>query len=199
GERWVNFHINFQNTGDGPAYKVVVVDTLPAGTDVEGISNMSASHPYSVQVIQTDPVVIVWSFVNINLPGKEENEPESHGYVSYTLPVEEGLPDYTILENRAAIYFDYNAPIITNTATITISSEVETDSGIITDVKEVNTMGSAFKVYPNPVSEKLYLELSELVQLPATLKIVNAAGQEVRQYSINSVNTVIDRLDLPFG
>jgi len=198
GERLVNFHINFQNTGDGPAYKVVVVDTLPVGTDVEGISNMSASHPYSVQVIQTDPVVIAWSFVNINLPGQEENEPESHGYISFTLPVEEGLPDYTVLENRAAIYFDYNAPIITNTATITISSEVETDSGIITDVNEVN-MGSAFKVYPNPVSEKLYLELSDPVQLPATLKIVNTAGQEVRQYSINSANTVIDRLDLPFG
>lgn len=199
GERLGNFHINFQNTGDGPAYKVVVVDTLPAGTDVEGISNMSASHPYSVQVIQTDPVVIVWSFVNINLPGQEENEPESHGYVSFTLPVEEGLPDYTILENRAAIYFDYNAPIITNTATITISSEVETDSGIITDVKEVNTMGSAFKIYPNPVSEKLYIELSDAVQLPATMKLINTAGQEVRQYSINFANVVIDKLDLPFG
>lgn len=199
GERFVNFHINFQNTGDGPAYKVVVVDTLPAGTDVEGISNMSASHPYSVQVIQTDPVVITWSFININLPGQEENELESHGYISFALPLEEGLPDHTILENRAAIYFDYNAPIITNTATITISSEVETDSGIITDINEVNAMGNAFKVYPNPVSEKLYLELSDPGQLPATLKIVNTAGQEVKQYSINSANTVIDRLDLPFG
>ncbi len=43
------------------------------------------------------------------------NDPEGRGAVSFTLRRKSNLPTLTPFENRAAIYFDGNAPIITNT------------------------------------------------------------------------------------
>ncbi|MGB1031124.1 MAG: DUF7619 domain-containing protein, partial [Flavobacteriales bacterium] len=48
------------------------------------------------------------------------NEPESHGLISYKItPLPNRLPG-TVLENTAYIYFDNNEPIITNTTWTTI-------------------------------------------------------------------------------
>ena len=59
-------------------------------------------------------------FQNIMLPDSVSNEPESHGLVSFTIRPEAGLPLLTELNNTAAIYFDNNPPIITNTTWSTI-------------------------------------------------------------------------------
>ncbi|TAE58003.1 MAG: hypothetical protein EAZ89_03595, partial [Bacteroidetes bacterium] len=43
------------------------------------------------------------------------NDPEGRGSFSYSIGRTDGLPTFTTLSNRAAIYFDSNPPIITNT------------------------------------------------------------------------------------
>ncbi|MDX1907606.1 MAG: PQQ-binding-like beta-propeller repeat protein [Bacteroidia bacterium] len=48
------------------------------------------------------------------------NDPEGRGSVSYTIRRPDNLPTFTTVSNRAAIYFDANAPILTNTWTNTI-------------------------------------------------------------------------------
>jgi hypothetical protein len=54
------------------------------------------------------------------LPDSVNNEPESHGFVSFTVRPEPELPLLTELNNTTAIYFDNNPPIITNTTWSTI-------------------------------------------------------------------------------
>lgn len=42
------------------------------------------------------------------------SSPEGEGYVSFTVPLRHGLPDNTVISNKATIVFDLNQPISTN-------------------------------------------------------------------------------------
>ena len=63
---------------------------------------------------------VKFNFDGINLPDSNSNEPASHGWITYTIDQVPGLLVGTQIRNTAAIYFDYNAPVITNTTLNTI-------------------------------------------------------------------------------
>ena len=50
------------------------------------------------------------------MPDSNINEPNSHGFVSFRIKPQTTVAPNTTIPNKAAIYFDYNAPVITNTA-----------------------------------------------------------------------------------
>ncbi|MDX2282898.1 MAG: T9SS type A sorting domain-containing protein [Bacteroidia bacterium] len=52
------------------------------------------------------------------------SDPEGRGSVSYTIDRLDQLPTFTTFSNRAAIYFDANAPILTNTWTNTLDVDL---------------------------------------------------------------------------
>jgi hypothetical protein len=68
-----------------------------------------------------------FNFPNINLPDSTNNEPESHGYIQYKIKRNAGLSPGTAISNKASIYFDFNAPIVTNTVTNNICTAVNQD------------------------------------------------------------------------
>lgn len=55
------------------------------------------------------------------LPDSNVNEAASHGFTSFRVKQVPNLPVGTLIENSAAIYFDFNAPVITNTSWHTIA------------------------------------------------------------------------------
>jgi hypothetical protein len=61
---------------------------------------------------------------NINLVDSTTNEPGSHGYIVYKVKPKPTVALGDIIKNTASIYFDYNLPVLTNTETTTIVSEV---------------------------------------------------------------------------
>jgi uncharacterized repeat protein (TIGR01451 family) len=109
----LDYLIRFQNTGNDTAFKVVVVDTLPPQLDVVSLKTISASHPYVVSLKKN---IITFTFDNILLPDSNVNERASHGFIRFKLKPQNGLKVGDNINNKAAIYFDYNKPIITNTA-----------------------------------------------------------------------------------
>jgi uncharacterized repeat protein (TIGR01451 family) len=111
----LDYVIRFQNTGTDVAYKVVVVDTLSAELDVSTLQVGSVSHPYKVQLSGRGRPVLTFTFHNIMLPDSNANEPESHGYIQFSIRPKAGLPPKTRIENLADIFFDYNEPVRTNT------------------------------------------------------------------------------------
>ncbi|HRI60072.1 MAG TPA: SBBP repeat-containing protein, partial [Saprospiraceae bacterium] len=129
----LRYVIRFQNTGNYPASFVTIVDTLPSGLDATTLNVFAASHPYSWRLygerileVQFDPIV---------LPDSVSNEPASHGFVAFTVKSKQPLAEGDSVSNRAGIYFDYNAPVITNYAvmqvkTITSTSHVHS-SGFV--------------------------------------------------------------------
>ncbi len=115
----LTYHIRFQNTGTDTAFNVVVIDTLPDALDMTTLQPGLSSHDYELEIIP--PNILQFNFENIMLPDSNVNELESHGFIRFDINPKEDLAFGTVIENRAAIYFDFNAPIITNTKWYTLA------------------------------------------------------------------------------
>ncbi|MBK8674607.1 MAG: T9SS type A sorting domain-containing protein [Bacteroidetes bacterium] len=143
----LSYTIRFQNTGTDTAFYVRVKDEMPANLNLSTLRVINASHAY--QLIVREKNIVEFAFPNILLPDKTTNEPKSHGFVQFSIQPKAGLPVNTKIENNAAIYFDYNAPIITNFAT----TEVKLTTGL------ANNKNLDFKLYPNPTNGTVRIEL----------------------------------------
>jgi uncharacterized repeat protein (TIGR01451 family) len=117
----MEFMINFQNTGTDTAFNIVIADTLDPDLDWNSFEIVAHSHEVYAQMDQNG--VVTFTFENIFLPDSNVDEPGSHGFVAYRLNVDSFLPDPTEITNTAYIYFDYNAPIVTNTTLTTLSDQ----------------------------------------------------------------------------
>ena len=113
------FLIRFQNTGNAPAQNVRILDTLDVNFDVASFRLLANSHSV-MTTINPETHLVDFYFENIQLPDSVNNEPESHGFITYAVTPNPDLPVGTVLENTAYIYFDNNEPIITNTTWTTI-------------------------------------------------------------------------------
>jgi surface protein len=124
----VEFQVRFQNTGSDVAYKVVVRDTLDLNLDIATIRTINTSHTGTVSMEGVGQGVVIWTFENINLPAKSVDEVGSNGMITFRIRMKPNLVIGTVIKNKAAIYFDFNSPIITNETLIRIGT-LPTDFG----------------------------------------------------------------------
>ncbi|HPH92634.1 MAG TPA: T9SS type A sorting domain-containing protein [Ferruginibacter sp.] len=110
---YINYTIRFQNTGTDTAFTVVISDTLSEDLQMNSLQMIATSHNCKTTVTDN---IIFFEFQNILLPDSNTNEPLSHGFVSFKIKPLTAVAVNTTIPNKAAIYFDYNAPVITNTA-----------------------------------------------------------------------------------
>ncbi|WP_298764478.1 MBG domain-containing protein [uncultured Polaribacter sp.] len=111
---FLNYRVRFQNTGTASAINIVVRNELDEDLDWDTFTPISASHSYRPSI--SDGNKLEFIFENIHLADSLSNEPESHGWVFFKIKPKSTLSLNDIIENTSYIYFDYNAPIITNTA-----------------------------------------------------------------------------------
>lgn len=137
----LTYRIRFQNVGNYYAQFATIIDTLPSTLDLSTFKQGAASHPYKLEL--SDNGILTWKFDDIYLPDSITNEPESHGFVQFSIRPKKQLPDNTTILNRASIQFDYNPYVITNTVRNTIKADYES----------LNTEEQQLFVYPNPASE----------------------------------------------
>ena len=142
---WFTYTIHFQNTGNAPAFNIRLRDTLDANLDINSFEVRGYSHPAQISL---NGNILTVRFNNIMLPDSTTDYEGSMGYFQYRLKPLPNLPNGTQIENTAYIYFDYNAPIITNTTQNNFDMTVKTN-----DVKLEETH---FVLYPNP-SEGLFM------------------------------------------
>lgn len=107
----IDYMIRFQNTGTDTAFLVVVEDQLPPQLDPASVRPGAASHPYQFEL--SGDGRLRFTFGNILLPDSTTNEAASHGFVNFRVAQVPDLPDGTRIENEAAIYFDFNEPVVT--------------------------------------------------------------------------------------
>jgi uncharacterized repeat protein (TIGR01451 family) len=117
----LEYRIRFQNTGNAPAFNVRIEDQIDiTKLDLNTFSPIAASHSYST--IVTPDGMVQFVFDNILLPDSVHDEPNSHGWVVYRIRAYDSLQALDVINNSAAIYFDDNEPVITNTYSHTIFS-----------------------------------------------------------------------------
>jgi len=110
---YIDYTIRFQNTGTDTAFTVVISDTLSDDLQANSLQMITSSHNCKTTVKDN---IVFFEFLNILLPDSNINEPLSHGFVSFKMKPQTSVSANTTILNKAAIYFDYNAPVITNTA-----------------------------------------------------------------------------------
>ncbi|TVR37013.1 MAG: T9SS C-terminal target domain-containing protein [Cryomorphaceae bacterium] len=118
----IEYTVRFQNTGNFPAETVLVVDELDAERfDLGTFTPLMSSHNMIASIRHEDGVA-EFLFPEIYLPDSTTNEPESHGFLKFSVQTLADVPVGDVINNTAAIYFDENPPIITNTTWHTIFS-----------------------------------------------------------------------------
>ena len=172
--KYLHYKIRFENTGTFAAQNIVVKDMIDtAKFDIASLQMTDSSHSCITRI--TNPNRVEFIFENINLPFDDAN---NDGYVVFKIKTKPTLVVGNTISNSANIYFDYNFPIVTNTATSTFSV-------LQNDTFEFDNY---FIIYPNPVDEVLNLNTKQATEI-YSLTIYNLLGQQV-QTTTNPTNTV---------
>ncbi len=171
----LDYLIRFQNTGTDTAFNIVVRDTLTSYLNASSLRIKSYSHPMRYTI---EDQVVSFYFDNILLPDSTTNEAESHGFVRFNIQQNFDNQVGTSIENNAAIYFDFNEPIITNTTIHRIGRDFVS---VYTSLDPIITQ-DPLNVYPNPFTTKTNFELPEEIGIQNLhLFIYDINGQIVYQ------------------
>ena len=167
-EKWLTYTIRFQNEGNFSAKDIFVVDSLDQKFDKYSLTLLESSHPLSIETIKSnDENIVKFNFNDIYLDYTANDELASQGYLKYMIKAKEDVIIGDIMENRAAIYFDQNEPIITN---LTQNEYVE----VVLSINQFDEDKQSVKLWPNPVDNMVNVKLSEA--LPFKVSITNLLG-----------------------
>ncbi len=177
-DNYLDYTIQFQNTGTDTAFTVVVTDTLDATLDMARFEQGVSSHPCTVDFLPGR--VVRWTFDNILLVDSTTNEAGSHGLTSFRIRLHEPVLPGTVVTNNADIFFDFNEPIRTPDVTVV----TETSTGVNTSTR------NDLLVHPNPSSGTISITGLALV----SVNVVDLSGREV--YAVQMHPTEVVRCDL---
>lgn len=152
----LDYKIRFQNTGTDTAFNIVIRDTLSAWLDPASVRPGAASHPYVWALLGQN--VLEFKFENIMLPDSNVNLEGSQGFVKFFIEQKPNVPLETDIFNHAAIYFDFNAPIFTNTTHHRVGKDFVPTVSSWSPANPLVTL----RAYPNPASEIATVELGEV-------------------------------------
>lgn len=173
----LEYTVEFQNTGSAAAHNIYILDTLDSDLNIESLHIIASSHAQSTSLLPGN--VLKFYFSNIMLPDSTHDEPNSHGYVKYSIALKPNLPSGREITNSASIYFDYNAPVITNTTLNTIGFPPVDPSGI----KE--NIDTNLEVFPNPANNMLNITFDATKNGNAVIKLLNINGQLMSKSEVN--------------
>jgi hypothetical protein len=171
---YLHYQIRFENTGTYPAQNIVVRDTIDATKfDISTLEMVNASHNCKTKITD-DKVEFI--FENINLPF---NDATNDGYIVFKIKTKSTLTVGESVSNTASIYFDYNFPIVTNTAT----------SAFQNLSKEDFSSENKVLLYPNPVKNTLFLTSKNNID---SIIIYDIQGRKIQDNIVNSNELRLD-------
>lgn len=186
----LTYRIRFQNTGTDTAFTVIIRDTLSEWLDPLTVRPQTASHPFVWDFV--DGNVLKFTFPDILLPDSTTNEPASNGFVEFRISQKPDVPLGTIIRNDAAIYFDFNPPIITNEVFHTVGREF-----ITVHVEAPEAGKPTLRVQPNPFREAALFRFDHEVY--GHLSLYSPHGQLARQEPVAGTTLVFQRQNLAPG
>jgi uncharacterized repeat protein (TIGR01451 family) len=186
------YMVRFQNTGNAMAHNVTILDTLDTDLDHASLRILGGSHTFQ-PLLQPDGVLRFF-FPNIMLPDSGSDMAGSQGYVRFAIKHLGAPAEGTVLNNTADIYFDNNAPVITNTTVNTL-----TYGGVTAVAESAGPVTGGIRVFPNPALGSATVHLGSELDGRVDIQLFNASGALVRQLSRRSSTVLLERGDLPVG
>lgn len=181
----IEYVVNFQNEGNGPAVNVVIKDLITSDLDISSFELLGTSHDCQVTITGHDAN---FKFSNIMLPAKVTDEPNSHGFVKFAINANNSLPEGYVIADDAAIYFDYNQPVITNESQVTLLGP--------TGIGEVDNITAT--IAPNPMNQYTTIRLSNDSE-GFKMRVTDITGRVVSETITNTNNLMFERGSLSSG
>ncbi len=182
----LEYMLQFENTGNGVAQNIHLLDTLSDNLDINTIKQIASSAKCRMILLTAGGHNIVkFDFANINLPDSSHHG-TNEGFVSFTINAKTTLTPGTNIDNKAGIYFDVNEVVMTNN----VRSTIPVPSGV------PNVKGNVVEVYPNPVTEMLTVNTTGNFN---TMTVTNTLGQVVVTGNFTNKHTAVNVKGLPAG
>ncbi len=174
----LEYTIRFQNLGNYPAKKVVLIDTLDHNLDVSSLEIVSYSHEVATTIV--DGNVVIFNFDDINLPFADADEEGSNGFVKFKIKAKEDIQSETAIYNSATIYFDFNAGIKTNTTENILLEQLPVSNKNIIERKQL------YELYPNPSSSEFILDEIEKSSTSSLISVYDINGSLVSRFTADT-------------
>ncbi len=132
----------------------------------------------------------MWRFDNIQLPVSIANTSIGKGYITFKVKPMSGYAVGDIIPNSAAIYFDYNPAIVTNTYTTEFVNQLSIGENEL----------SNFILSPNPAKESFTISLADNSHAIKDVFVYDVAGKIVlTKKAINFYTTSVDVSNISSG
>ena len=190
----IEYQIRFQNTGTDTAFNVVVIDTLDVNLNPLSVRPGASSHPYDFTILGDN--VLKFNFDNIALPDSNVNLAFSQGYVKFRVAQYPDVALETVIENEAAIYFDFNEPIITNMVFHTIGRDF---IDLLDNTSAAPMPTAKINIFPNPFEDKATVEITGLDIRNGLFKVYDLQGRLLQTFNFTSNQFSVKREELPSG
>jgi hypothetical protein len=178
----LEYIIRFQNTGNDTAFIVKVLNPIDTfNLQLNTLEFVASSHPVTINWIPWERN-LEFKFENILLPDSTINEAASHGFIRYRIRPKSTLVAGDSITNYAAIYFDFNQPVLTNTAL----TKVVLPTGIATTNTE-----TGITIAPNPAKDLITVSFSSATkQEHMDLAVFDLFGRVVYQSTFNTQQSI---------
>ena len=179
GDSVLTYTIHFQNDGTDSTHFIIIKDTLSPYLNAGTVQNIASSASFSNFTI-TGSGILTWTFNPYRLPGNTVDAYGSRGFITFSVNKNANTPVGTVINNTASVYFDYNAPVITNT----VSNTVVNPTGITPLISTDNNI--TVTAYPNPFHDFTNIVVNGLNQ-KFDFELYDITGRMIKQ--IPSINT----------
>ncbi len=189
----MEYIIRFQNTGTAPALNVEIRDTLASFFDPTTVRPGASSHGYQWDMQGNG--VVVFKFADINLPDSSVSQTSSQGFVQFRVKQRKDVAIGTRIENTAAIYFDNNAPIITNQTFHTIGKEF-----VVSATSTVLVPNVQIQIAPNPLTNQARVSVEGLENTDKmSFTLYSTVGKSVLNSQFSGTSFEFEAAQLPAG
>lgn len=181
----LEFTVHFENTGSYYARNIKVLSQLDNDLDWTSLQPLFSSHPCLIQLDETG--LLTYRFDNIYLDyNNYSNGHQNEGYFTYSIKLKSHAKMGTKFTNSADIYFDYNAPVSTNTTLNTL--------GELTSSSDPNAEKIEFNLFPNPNDGNFQIIYYSPNNQIVRLELSNLTGRRLRykEFEIDPGNNTLD-------
>jgi hypothetical protein len=171
----LRYIVHFQNTGNHVATYVTLKIPVDSNLNLSTF-NFIGSSPTVSSISADKNGLLTIQYNNIDLPDSGTDRLGSMGFAAFTFKQKAGLAPLTPINESANIYFDYNTAVPTNGVLNTINGP----SGIKT------IQGGDLKVYPNPTSGSVTIDLSAINENMSRITVYDVTGRAVIDMQLNA-------------
>lgn len=182
----IEYVINFQNEGNAPAVNVVVNDLISTDLDMSSFEMLGSSHPC---IVTSNGNEVNFKFSDIMLPYATADEPGSHGFVRFAINSVNGLAAGHVISDGAAIYFDYNSPVMTNDAEVILLEPSGVDKLVV---------NPTVVIAPNPMSQYAVIKLDSKTE-GFRFRVTDMTGRVVAEKMAANNSLQFDRNSIAAG